>query len=472
MVFAKRVLFALVAASLLLGSSAALAQEEGETEIIKKDDVKKEEDDDLREDGFDGRLSTKATFNVVSNSNVVGQNDGTSLLLGGSLTGGLDFIEGDHKVSNTLTYNTSWARTPVIDEFVKNNDSIQLENLYNYFLTDWIGPYARLSFETSLFPTERVTADAQNYEITELDGGIDARTTDRLRLADPANPFELFQSAGIFLEPVRKQAIQAELRVGFGARETLASGVLVVQDDPNTAPVEVEELDDAIQAGTEAFLGAKGEFPEQKLSYRLGATALIPFVNNDDTDRSAVELTRLGFNGDVTYNALDWLGFSYNVKVLDDPQLLNKTQVQNSLLLTFSYTFLEADDIEKPEPSEEEKKPEPTEELEETKKKLEEAEDRAEKAEKRAAELEEQLEDTNQQLEQTEQELEDADNQPEPEPEPEDEPTDEESTDEEDTADEEPAADDADADDEEAADEEAADEEPAAEEDATDADAP
>jgi hypothetical protein len=445
-------------------------QEEGETEIIKKDDVKKEEDDG-RQDGFDGRLSTKATFNVVSNSNVVGQNDGTSLLLGGNLLGGLDFIEGDHKVSNTLSYNTSWARTPVIDEFVKNNDSIQLENLYNYFLTDWIGPYARLSFETSLFPTERVTADAQNYEITELDGGIDARTTDRLRLADPANPFELFQSAGIFLEPVRKQAIQAELRVGFGARETLASGVLVVQDDPDTAPVEVEELDDAIQAGAEAFLGAKGEFPEQRLSYRLGATALIPFVNNDDTDRSSVELTRLGFNGDITYNALEWLGLSYNVKVLDDPQLLNKTQVQNSLLLTFSYTFLEADDIEKPEPSKEETKPEPTEELEETKKKLEEAEDRAEKAEKRAAELEEQLEDTNQQLEQTEQELEDADNQPEPEPEPEDEPTEdepteEESTDEEDAAGEEPAADDA------GADEEVTDEEPAAEEDATDADAP
>jgi hypothetical protein len=405
MVFAKRLLFGLVAASLLLGSTSAFAQEDGETEIVKKDDVQKDEKDDLREDGFDGRLSTKATFNVVSNTNVVGQNDGTSLLLGGNILGGLDFIEGDHKVTNTLTYNTSWARTPVIAEFVKNNDSIQLENIYNYFLTDWIGPYARLSFETSLFPTERVTADATTYEF--INSERDPETTTRLRLADPANPFELFQSAGIFLEPVRKQAIQATLRVGFGARETLSEGVLVVQDDPDTTNVDVRVLNDVIQAGAEAFLGAQGKFPEQRIDYRLGATMLIPFVNNSDTDASAIDLTRVGFNGALTFNAFEWLGLSYDVKVLDDPQLLDKTQVQNSLLLTFNYTFLEADDIEKPEPKEEEG-PKPTEELEKTKKELEEAEKRAEEAEKRAEELEKQLEDAEQEVEESKQQLEDV----------------------------------------------------------------
>ncbi|MGM0557944.1 MAG: hypothetical protein ACQEVA_16280, partial [Myxococcota bacterium] len=408
MVFAKRLLFGLVAASLLLGSSSVLAQEEGETEIVKEDDVKKEEDGE-REDGFDGRLSTSATFNLVSNSNVVGQNDGNSVMLGGNILGGLDFTEGKHKVSNTLTYNTSWARTPVIAEFVKNNDEIQLENIYNYFLTDWIGPYARLSFETSLFPTERVTGDQKNYEITRLDGGVDTEVTNRLRLADPVNPFELFQSAGIFLEPVRRQAIQAMLRVGFGARETLANGVLIVQDDPNSANIQVQELDDVIQAGAEAFLGAQGKFPEQRIDYRLGATAMIPFINNSDTDASAVDLTRLGFNGALTFNALDWLGLSYDVNVLSDPQMLDKVQVQNSVLLTFNYTFLEADDIKKPEPSEEEEEaPAPTEELEKTKKELEEAEQRAAEAEERAGELEEQLENAQQDVETSRQQLEEA----------------------------------------------------------------
>ena len=419
MVFAKRVLFALVAASLLLGSSAALAQEDGETEILKKDDVKKEENKSGRPDGIDGSLSAEGTFNAVSNSNVVGQNDGISLLLGANLSAGLDLIDGDHVVSNTLTYNTSWARTPVIDEFVKNNDSIQLENLYNYFVTEWFGPYGRLSFETSVFPTERVTADPVDYDLPPY-GEVDPdRSTRRLRLAEPFNPFELFQSAGVFIEPVRAQALQMELRVGFGARETLADGVLVVQDDSNTSNrIEVVELDDAIQAGAEAFLGAKGKFPEQRLSYRAGGTMLMPFINNDDTDRSSVELTRLGFTGDITYNALEWLGVSYNVKVLDDPQLLNKTQVQNSVLLTFSYAFFEAEEGIEPPPSKEgdEEKPVPTEELEKAEKRAqeaeeraEEAEERAEEAEERAAELEEELEDAQQQAEQSEQQLEEAD---------------------------------------------------------------
>jgi hypothetical protein len=370
-----------------------------------------------RRPGLDGRFGIKGSFNLVSNSNVIGQNDGTSLLLSGSLLGGLDFIEGRHEVRNTLTWNTSWARTPVIDEFVKNYDTIELEDIYSYYVTEWFGPYGRLSFKSSLFETNRVTADQRDYAISRLDGSTDTQTTDRLELADPFEPFELTQSVGLFTNPVREQAIDLSLRVGFGARQALAEGTLVVQDDEATDVIEVVEIDDAIQAGFEGFLGVEGDFPEQRTSYRAGFEALIPVANNDDTGRSGLELTRWGLNAGVTYSMFDWLGLSYDLRLLRDPQLLDKTQVQNSVLLTFQYTFFEQDEADEVKPKEkpseeapEEEKPDEeapedgeaaTEgELEQAIKRAEAAEREAESARDRAEDAEEQVDSLQEELEQ------------------------------------------------------------------------
>ncbi|WP_230467145.1 DUF3078 domain-containing protein [Lujinxingia vulgaris] len=291
--------------------------------------------------GFSGNLGVEASFNLVSNQNVIGQNEGTSFLLGGAVNGGLDYFSGKHQWRNTLGYNTSWARTPVLQEFVKNNDKLELESIYNYLLNDWIGPYARASAETSWFATELVSAEPTGYLITREDGTVDGEVTDRLRVADPLTPLNLFQSAGVALEPVRQEAVRATLRVGFGAREALAAGVLVVQDDDATADVELVELSNAYQAGAEAFIGVEGKFPEQRVDYRVGATALVPFLNNDDEDRSPFELTRIGMTGKVRVAIVDWMGLTYSLMVLSDPQLLDETQVQNSVLLTFNYTLID-----------------------------------------------------------------------------------------------------------------------------------
>ena len=364
-----------------------------------------------RRPGLDGRFGVKGSFNLVSNSNVIGQIDGTSLLLSGSLLGGLDFIQGRHEVRNTLIWNSSWARTPVVDEFVKNYDNIELEDLYSYYVTPWFGPYGRLSFRSSLFETNRVTADQIDYSIDRLDGTTDTPTTDRLELADPFEPFELTQSVGLFTNPVREQALDLSIRLGFGARQALAEGTLVVQDDSATDVVEVVEIDDAIQAGFEGFLGVAGDFPEQRTSYRAGFEALVPVANNDDTGRSAWELTRWALTGGVTFSMFEWLGLSYDLRLVSDPQLLEKTQVQNSLLLTFQYTFFEqgeADEV-KPKEKPEEEKPEeeaadevegPTPgELEQAIKRAEAAEREAETARERAEDAEEQVDSLQEELE-------------------------------------------------------------------------
>lgn len=325
-------LMALSSASVAVAQDADVPQYVGQEPVIG----------DEQPQGFSGQLGVEASFNLVSNQNVIGQNEGTSLLLGGALSGGLDYFEGRHQWRNTLLYNTSWTRSPTLKNFVKNNDKVELESIYNYLLNDWVGPYARASVETSAFATELVSEEATGYLITREDGTVDGEVTDRLRVADPLSPLNLFQSVGVAMEPVRQEAVRATLRVGFGAREAFAQGVLAVQDDAATNDVELVELSDAYQAGAEAFIGVEGKFPERRIDYRIGATALVPFLNNDEQDRSPLDLTRIGMTGKVRVAIVDWMGLTYSLMVLSDPQLLEETQVQNSLLLTFNYTLFDS----------------------------------------------------------------------------------------------------------------------------------
>lgn len=329
----------LVTGAAVFAAMPAFAQD---TQFVPDEDIALIEDEERQ--GFDGLLSIGANLNFTSNSNVVGQVDGYSTLFGLSLKGGLDYLYKKHEVRNTLSIQESFARTPVIDEFVKNSDVVEFESLYNYFFLKWLGAFGRLSFQTSILPSEAVSADPTAYEITRLDGTIENESTTRLSLADPFSPFTINESIGGFVEPLRSEAINASFRLGFGARQTLASGVLATNDDADTADViEIVELDNVIQAGAEAFVGAKGKFYDKRISYEVGATALVPFLNNDDTDRSAFDLMRYGLNVTLSTNVFSWMALTYDLRILKDPQLIDATQVQNGLLLTFNYTFIERD---------------------------------------------------------------------------------------------------------------------------------
>ncbi|MEZ4458237.1 MAG: hypothetical protein R3E66_00635 [bacterium] len=312
------------------------------TEIVPDGDIKNLDDETRK--GFDGTLQIGANLNLASNSNVVGQDDGFSTLFGLSLVGGLDYLYKRHEVRNTLKIQESWARTPVLDEFVKNTDVVELESLYNYFLLDWAGLFGRLSATTALLKSEAVTADPTPYSVTRNDGTVDPTfSTDRLELAGAFSPFTLNESVGAFVEPIDADALKLSIRLGFGARETFADGVLASQDNKDTPEVELIELSNVYQAGAEGFLGAAGKFYDKRINYSVGASVLIPFLTNDDTDRSAMDLARYGLVAEAGTSVFEWMSLNYQFRALKDPQLLDEWQVQHALLLTFNYTFIERD---------------------------------------------------------------------------------------------------------------------------------
>lgn len=338
----KWFLSACVAGTLFSTTAFAQTVSSDVTEIVPDGDIK--DLDDAAREGFDGTLSIGANLNLASNSNVVGQDDGFSTLFGLSLTAGLDYLYHRHEVRNTLKIQESWARTPVLDEFVKNTDTVELESLYNYFLLDWAGLFGRLAATSSLLPSEAVTADPTNYSVALLDGTTRDFATNRLELASAFEPFSLNESVGLFAEPITADVLKLSVRLGLGARETWAKGVYASKDDAATADVqEYVELDNVYQGGAEGFLGLSGKVYEKRVSYDAGASVLIPFLNNDDADRTAMDLARYGLVAQASTSVFEWMSLNYQFRALKDPQLLDEWQVQHALLLTFNYTFIERD---------------------------------------------------------------------------------------------------------------------------------
>lgn len=361
---------------LALPATDAFAQDE--TEYVPGDHPEQSE---AEIEGWNGQLSIGGNVNLSSNQNVVGETDGFTALLGLSTNGALEYNSGSHQWENSLTLNESFARTPSLGQFVKNTDTLAVESLYQYYFLPWSGMFGESTFETTLFTTNNVTSEPRDYVVTSPDGSQETFTGfERFELGGPLQPTSISETAGLFVKPVRETPFTLTLRGGIGARETLAQGVRAVDDNPDTDPIEVTDLRNVYQAGLEAFVGAKGELPERHISYRLGASGLLPILNNDAEDRGPVELFRYGLTGQVSFDALEWLSINYNMRILRDPQLIERTQVQNNVLLSLKYALIEAREPEKDE--------EPS-----TEEKLEQMRKRAEEAESRVEELENKLED-------------------------------------------------------------------------------
>jgi len=353
----------------------------GQAQIVPgADGVKAAEKTDV--DGWNPFIGVTSTVSLTSNTSVVGQVDGVSTLFGLGVTGGADYVHGKHLLRSSLSISESFARTPVIDEFLKTNDVVKLEGIYNYFLTNKLGLYGRLAFATSLFPADDVRGEESTW-VEKVAGGapIPLNTMRfRQRLADPFTPFTINESAGVFADPIRKEKLNLSFRLGMGGRHTLADNVLLVDDGKSTADMERQRRAEVQRPGGEALGGAAGQTKDGRANYRLGLSVLMPFVNNDKDNRSAGALSRVGVEGQVQFNVYSWMSLVYNLAITRDPQLFPKgnelVQVQNNLLLTFQFTLVKK--------KEKAKDPTPEQiELEAAKKRVEEAEQRAKDAEEK-----------------------------------------------------------------------------------------
>lgn len=300
--------------------------------------------------GWAYAVTLAANMNLTSNHDVVGQLDGNSVLFGGSMLTGLNYLRGPHELLNSLTVAEAWSRTPAIDRLIKSNDVVDLQILYNYFVNDWTGPFVRFGAQTTLFKTYKPTASTATY-VRDTDP-TETTQTSNFRLSDSLQPFTLAESIGWFVKPLRSEPLNVSLRVGFGGRQTFAEGARAVTDDEESPTGKIYTytvLSDVHQAGAELFAGIDGKQMDGKVLYALGLTALFPLINNDDANRDIIELTRVGLTGALGMNVMSWLSVNYQLKVMRDVQLIDTVQVQNALLLSLQYARATPSPTKKPE---------------------------------------------------------------------------------------------------------------------------
>jgi len=314
-------------------NDAGGAAAKGETDAVNKPDEAKK-----RPEGWTPGLALGASFNLIDSRSVVGQQDGTTINLGGALDAAVDFNTGMHEWRNALLAAAGTTHTPSTNEFIKTNDWLSFETIYLLHAIEIFGPYARFAFNTQMFPGMDIRPAAVDYTVANLDGTTTDYTGRRLSLTTPFHPFLLKESVGAFVQPVRETQVQLEARAGLGAQETLASGNLAVNDDSTTPAIEVKELDDSYQIGVEVLANIWGFFDTTKrVSYTAGAGVLVPFATSalptGDT-RNMGDLTN--FEGTVGLNAklFDWASIGYRLQVIRQPMQVDKWQVSNNLLLT------------------------------------------------------------------------------------------------------------------------------------------
>ena len=374
-------------AAALLIPSAAFGQEVGE--LTPETELK--DGSDPEKQGWDGLFGVSGSFALAHNSNVVGQVDGFSFLGGGQLRGGLDYRLGSHEWMTTLAINLAYARTPPLNHPIKTNDLTGLESMYNYYFLKWLAAFVRVNFETPLLATQDIQAENTNYQQINRDGGNGPLVRDtRFTLANPFQPLTMNQSAGINSRLLNIAPAVITVRAGIGGRETLSRGVFVV-DDNDTTPdlLEVQELDNVLQFGAEIAAGIRGKFKEQRISYGVDLAVLFPFVTNDAQDRGVGELTRVALVGILSFKTFEWLSLDYQVKILRDKQLIEELQVQNNVVLTFNYNFVDRYEPPKAPPPVDPKLQEAIDKLNLEQKRAEAAEEKAKLAEEKAKAAEE-----------------------------------------------------------------------------------
>jgi hypothetical protein len=326
-------------AALALAPSPALA--------LDKDYIVKPKFDDKEDKVGEGwTLFAQAGSNVSlsTSTNVVGQQDGTSFTFGLSVAARLAFLRSGHEWRNILGLTELESSTAATGRLVKTTDSFKFDTLYLYHpkRIPWLGPFARLGFETSILPGYDTRTSDVVYRVKFLDGTTaDSLPKAIFHLTDSFKPFSLKESLGAFAKALDRKDLTLEVHLGLGSRETFADGQLVTNDDKDTKNIiELDEIESYTQIGGELAILMNGTLLEDRLSYAISVESLLPFYSSGtNAGKNVLDLTSLEIGAKLSYKVTSWASLSYELKAVRLPKTLDAFQVQNLLLLAFSYSY-------------------------------------------------------------------------------------------------------------------------------------
>jgi len=106
-------------------------------------------------------------------------------------------------------------------QFVINQDRLQLKNTYVYFLLNWLGGYGRLEAVTHLLPTIVQFDSPRSITFLNPDKTVEKRRTNvtRFQAAPIIYPLGLKEGVGVNITPIKRFNARISLRSGLGFRQ-------------------------------------------------------------------------------------------------------------------------------------------------------------------------------------------------------------------------------------------------------------
>ncbi len=288
-------------------------------------------------------LKAKSEFgiNYGHNSNVVGQPDGTTLLLNLGIESGFDMKSGSHQWRGNLLISETFTQTPLIDEFINSQDSLKIDTMYLYYLVNMFGVYGRAGADMPLFAHYDYQAAPVDYSITQRDGTVNRRTDKKVQLTEPFSPLNLYAGAGPFSRVLSQKYANAEIMLGVGMKKTIVDGGdLVVNDNSDTPERELTEMSDVMQFGGESIIKFWGELSDGRILYSAQSVLMYPIYADPDPSKSnlsGMEILSVDLTAKAEFKIFSFMYLGYEMRAVREPLLVDMWQVQNNIVLKISF---------------------------------------------------------------------------------------------------------------------------------------
>ncbi|MBN2725687.1 MAG: DUF3078 domain-containing protein [Deltaproteobacteria bacterium] len=304
-----------------------------------------------RKKGWYPMLKTSGNLSWANSKDVVGQTDGSTWNIGYILTGQLIYLSKEnHEWKNDLGWQLNYVKTPLTDKFSKSMDNVELSSAWLYHLKGikWLGPYGQMGLKSSLFSGYMINASGAPLDVQKLasdgnplpNGLTTYQPQDTIKLTNALSPTVLKQSLGIFLNPTDLKYLKTYVQLGGGAWEIYGRNGFVVDDNSETAPLEIKQIDDTVQIGAELNLTATGTI-KKIINYGIKANFMLPFYNNSQSNLSGIDLlnTDLEFKAGVKISK--FVSIEYSFKAVKYPLITDKWQILNGLVISFNASIIE-----------------------------------------------------------------------------------------------------------------------------------
>jgi len=273
--------------------------------------------------------------------NVAGRTPGNSFSFDLFFDAILRYIPDPHHFYTRLRIEESQTKQPNTP-FQVSFDEVSLDAIYIYKVLPWLGPYARGGVDTKLFPGVRyydnpVTVGIGHW-VPGPAGGPPVWTPQSstpgvsdYRLSNRFFPLVLDGGTGLNLDISVSYYLDLTTRLGVGVRQTWFDGLLQDVTSPAAGVYAFERVEDRFVKGFEGAL-----ILSARLTRWVLASAELEVIDPFDDLRSPV----VDLYTNVGLRLSSFASLNYVVDLLFDRNVSDAPQIDQRLILRFSYKFL------------------------------------------------------------------------------------------------------------------------------------